>query len=154
MGGGLVDGERPAMTGTKKAQLLLAAALLALIAQPARPGCLRYEPAEVELVGVMTRETFPGRPNYESVEAGDEPETHWILALEKPVCVDGTKGDDTDVSERGVQRLQLVLSQDQYAACGFLLGRKVRVSGTLFHAITGHHHTSVLMTVGRIEPAA
>lgn len=135
-------------------RILLAAVALALLAEPVPAGCLKYEPAEVGLAGVIARETFPGRPNYESVEAGDEPETVWVLALEKPVCVDGANGDDTNVSERGVRRLQLVLSRDQYAAYGSLLGMKVRVCGTLFHAITGHHHTSVLITVSRIEPAA
>lgn len=125
----------------------LSVAVALLLAPHALAGCLPYEPVPVELRGVLSRQTFPGPPNYESVEAGDRPETYWILTLDRPVCVEGTAGDDTNVPEKGVRRVQLVLTEGQYSACGSLIGKKVTVSGTLFHAITGHHHTSVLMSV-------
>jgi hypothetical protein len=32
-----------------------------------------------------------------------------------------------------------------------LPGHRVRVAGTLFHAMTGHHHTKVLISPDRIE---
>jgi hypothetical protein len=142
--------------GAGRARILLVVAVLLLVGQlsgaGAEPpgGCLKYEPAEVELRGVIARETFPGRPNYESVEAGDEPETVWVLTLHAPVCVDGAGGEDPNVAERDVRQVQLVLSREQYAACAPLVGKRVRVCGSLFHAITGHHHKDVLMTVRRI----
>jgi len=34
-----------------------------------------------------------------------------------------------------------------------LIGAKVIVTGTLFQAFTGHHHTDVLMTVSSIKRA-
>jgi hypothetical protein len=48
------------------------------LAQPLSPPfsgqCLSYAPASVTLTGALTSKTFPGRPNYESIEKGDEPE--------------------------------------------------------------------------------
>jgi hypothetical protein len=46
--------------------------------------------------------------------------------------------------------LQLVLSVPRKE----LIGKKVIVKGTLFHAHTGHHHTDVLMNVESISLAA
>jgi hypothetical protein len=52
---------------------------LAIAAQAfaAAPPCLKYEPEVVELKGKVKRVVFPGRPNYESVKAGDEPEPYY-----------------------------------------------------------------------------
>ena len=135
-------------------RFLLSTVAVLLFVHPVLSGCLQYEPVSVELRGVIARETFPGRPNYESIQAGDEPETVWILTLDRPVCVEARAGDDTNVTENGVQEIQLVLSKDQYGAYASLPGKKVSVSGTLFHAVTGHHRKSVLMTVQEIKSAA
>jgi hypothetical protein len=35
----------------------------------------------VELKGKIFRHTFPGVPNYQSVEEGDVPETRWVLEI-------------------------------------------------------------------------
>ena len=43
------------------------------------PACLRYQPDTVAIAGLLTRKTFPGRPNYESVKEGDGPETGFYL---------------------------------------------------------------------------
>jgi hypothetical protein len=76
-------------------------ALLSLIAGPLRPqkqtapnqtaptpnapDCLSYEPSVVRLTGTIVRETFPGAPNYASVEQGDKPEVYWFLNLSRPI---------------------------------------------------------------------
>jgi hypothetical protein len=57
------------------------------------------------------------------------------------------KEPDLNPAKKGVGRIQLVLSPDAYAAYKELVGKRVVVSGTLFGAITGHHHTPVLLTV-------
>ncbi len=36
----------------------------------------------------------PGRPNYESIKNGDEPERYWLLYLPKGVCVHGDPEDE------------------------------------------------------------
>ena len=107
--------------------------------------CLSYDDAGVQLRGKLGRKTFPGPPNYESVRRGDKPETYWILHLAKPIC---TTANADDGAESNVTDLQLILSPKDYALFKKLLGRKdVLVSGKLMHAITGHHHTPVLMEV-------
>jgi len=63
-----------------------------------RAQCLQYEPNVVSLSGVIVRETHPGRPNYSSVAEGDEPETIWVLKLEKAICV--LAGNDTHADPR------------------------------------------------------
>jgi hypothetical protein len=110
--------------------------------------CLSYEPTVVKIAGSLERKTVPGPPNYESVRNGDKPETYWFVKLSEPICVaEDEKEPDLNPAKKGVGRIQLVLSPDAYAAYKELVGKRVVVSGTLFGAITGHHHTPVLLTV-------
>ena len=124
--------------------------LLPLAGAPVAPGhCLQYEPAVVQLEGTIRRHTFAGPPGYESVAAGDRPETMWILTVAQPVCVDGI--DDIDIAESGVKRIQLVLDQKQYRQYRHLVGHAVRAEGALFHQITGHHFETLLLKVRTLD---
>jgi hypothetical protein len=114
-----------------------------------RAQCLQYEPNVVSLSGVIVRETHPGRPNYSSVAEGDEPETIWVLKLEKAICV--LAGNDIDVEEQNQKEIQLVLNDNQYRRYRSLLGQKVTVTGRLFHQISGHHHKTLLLTTSEIR---
>jgi len=118
--------------------------------------CLSYGPAVVKLTGTITPKTFPGKPNFESLEKGDEPENVWILALAAPSCTNEQKnGNDTIGAEADVRELQLSLGDQQmYDRYRPLLGRMVNVTGSLDHAIPedGHHHTLVMLSVASIEP--
>ncbi len=38
----------------------------------AQGDCLSYEPTEVRLTGTISRKTFPGPPNYQSIRKGDK----------------------------------------------------------------------------------
>jgi len=112
--------------------------------------CLSYEPATVPLNGIIKRHTFPGPPNFESVAKGDQPEQVWVLHLSRPICV--SAGSDFD-AQSDVSDFQLVLveGQKQYDRYRSLLGKRVEVTGKLFQASTGHHHTKVLLIVNGIE---
>jgi hypothetical protein len=113
--------------------------------------CLEYGPV-VQLAGKLVRQTFPGPPNFASVAHGDTPEVAWILHLDKPVCVRARPGDDIDVAVSHLHDLQLVLGSDNnYQRAEGLLSRRVIVSGVLFGAHTGHHHTPVLLAVKNIQ---
>lgn len=131
---------------------LLLLPVLAAFAWPtsAQTRCLSYEPKEVKLRGTIIRRTFPGRPNYESVRHGDEPETYWILRMKRAICVNTSADWER---ERHVSDLQLVFMKgvSQYKLYRRMLGRRVVVSGTLYHGNTGHHHTKVLVTVKAIK---
>ena len=114
--------------------------------------CLSYDPAEVQVSGTLDKMVVPGPPNYQSVRRGDQPETIWILTLDKPVCVTGNT-DDINEAERGVTDLQLALKQNHFAQLRRMRGRKIHVAATgkLFHAHTAHHRTKVLLDVKELE---
>jgi Domain of unknown function (DUF4431) len=111
--------------------------------------CLEYEPKVVRLSGVIVRETHPGRPNYESIANGDEPETIWVLKLKKAICVSAS--DDINVEADNEKEIQLVLEGEQYKRYLRLLGQRVTVSGKLFHSHTGHHHKTLLLKTNEIR---
>jgi hypothetical protein len=111
--------------------------------------CLDYEPSIVQLTGTMKRVVFPGRPNYESVEEGDEPEPYWVLYLDSAICVNGDQKDDFKQAETNIKSLQLLIGDyDKYR---HLLGQKVTVKGMLTHGFTAHHHTPVMLGVRDIK---
>jgi hypothetical protein len=113
-----------------------------------RSDCLEYEPATVKLSGKVVKEVHPGRPNFESVEKGDEKETCWYLHLGEPVCVKGGEENSLYNSpESNIRKVQLVLSSNQYKTYQTMENKNVIVTGQLFHSHTGHHHTPVLLTV-------
>lgn len=114
--------------------------------------CLSYEPAEVRVSGTLSKTVVPGPPNYQSVRRGDQPETIWVLTLDKAVCVTGNT-DDVNEAEQSVTDLQLVLQPSHFAQLRRMRGRKIHVSaaGKLFHAHTAHHRTKVLLDVKEIS---
>jgi hypothetical protein len=131
---------------------LVSLAVASVEAAP-RP-CHRFEPATSAIVGTLTRKTLPGPPNYQSIAAGDAPETYWFVTPAKPLCVRGTPGDRLNAADvTGVSSVQLILRRDEYTARAGLIGRRVRVTGTLSTAITGHHHTPVVLDVVTLEAA-
>ena len=101
--------------------------------------CLRYEPDTVAIAGVLTRKTFPGRPNYESVKKGDEPETGFCLEVGVPLCTIASpdSADDNNVSLHDIRLVQLVLDSAGYARLRPHLRRQLTLRGTLFAAFTG-----------------
>jgi hypothetical protein len=109
---------------------------------------LSYEPAVVELEGTLTIKTYYGPPNYGEHPKTDSKEAQWILRLNEPVDVIGDDRYPETMSVHGIRYIQLVLLGRQSE----LIGRKVLAKGTLFHALTAHHHTDVLMDVQSISP--
>jgi len=115
--------------------------------------CLEFEPVLVKVSGVIERDTFPGRPNYESIKDGDKLEVYWILKLPKSICVIGKSINDINKSEDNIVELQLVLSDNQYKQYRKFIGHKVITSGTLFHSMSAHHKTTVLINVVKMVAA-
>lgn len=100
----------------------------------------------VTLTGLMIRMTYPGPPNYESIEDGDEPETYFVLKPDAPIdCA-------ADSPQFGSNKLmQLVVKSDGYKKYQHLVGGKVTVAGMLLYAETGHHHTPLMIEVKSIK---
>lgn len=112
--------------------------------------CLGYS-APVSLTGRLRRRTYPGRPNYESVARGDEPETLLVLQLDRPACVAADPADSSGLSP-AIPRVSVVQLATTGRVLGAVVGRRVSVSGRIMAAITGHHHTPILLegvTLGR-----
>jgi len=115
------------------------------------PVCLRYEPETVVLEGRLVQMTYPGPPNFESVEQGDKPEHGYYLKLKSSICLLGVEGDLYNRSHDSLTLLQLVPRQADYRALLADVGKELIVRGTLFGAQTGHHHTPVLLLLEEIK---
>src|SRR5689334_16494021 len=133
-----------------KTVLLILALMLVAPTARSQDNCLNYEPDVMTITGTIKTRVAPGPPNYESVAKGDTPEKIWLLQLTSRICV---AAKDDAAAENNVTDLQLVFpeGQKQYDEYRSFKGRRVSVTGTLFHAETGHHHTRVLLTVTSIK---
>ncbi len=101
---------------------------------------LHYEPAIVRLEGIVHSQKSPGPPNYDQTSST---ETWYYLLLKQPVSVAPNRGDQINSkAEAGVKKIQLILSSREAHT---LLGKRVIIDGTLFHAHTGHHHTQIVL---------
>ena len=136
------------------------ALLICLTAQPslaqvsgprASGGCIDVSAtdAEVSVQGRLTRQIFPGPPNYESIAAGDAEERIFIVELPGEVCVDDG-GDFADPSERFIT--VHVSSSDQVLmdVLGAAVGRRVTVVGNGFASHTGHHHAPLVVLASQV----
>lgn len=104
----------------------------------------------VIMSGKLLRETFPGKPNYKSIEDGDEAHTTWILAIDEPKCVLGESPENGSMYHMGkTSRFQLVIPQNHNSIQ--LLEKRVQVKGQLFQASTGYHHTKALIDVQELQ---
>lgn len=108
------------------------------------------ETENITIGGKLIRETFPGSPNYQSIEDGDQPETYWLMSLAVPIQAEG-KSMETGASylSKSTFRIQLVVTKEQYASFNNMLDRQVEVSGEVFIAHTSHHKTPVLLDLTR-----
>lgn len=112
-----------------------------------RQQVLEYEPVPVTLTGVIWTADFPGPPNYEDIKKGDVAEHHSFLRLRNPVTVKGNPNElansetETNITDISIQ----MNSKTEQALLELSKSKTVVVSGTLFHAQTGHHRSLVLM---------
>lgn len=114
-----------------------------------------YEPVVTKLTGVVKVKTYPGPPNYESVENGDVAETCPYLILDKPIDVDlpphiKTNENEIDEPVVNIKVVQLAVINNSELS-KLKEGSRVIVTGTLFYWFTGHHHTKVLMAVKKTQ---
>jgi hypothetical protein len=109
---------------------------------------LRYEPVVIRLSGVIVIEAFFGPPGYGEDPENDEIERALILVLDEPVAVQGDPNDSLNSeSVDDVRRIHLVIRHPEIWAKEW---QHVVLEGTLFHRLTGHHRTPVLMSADRL----
>lgn len=126
--------------------------VLVLLGFPAlAEDCLK-DGGQIALEGVLWRETFPGPPNYRSIDDGDAPETVWVLTIDSPRCFMAEDMENGRLHEVGrVSRFQLVLNERKYKENKGLLERRVSVTGQIVQAASGHHHTKALIEVKELK---
>lgn len=111
-----------------------------------------FEPRSVELKGVVKKLAFPGPPNYTSLRDGDTNESGRYLILQGPIDVDLAPGEEqmgNDEFTPNLNILQLVVHKDSDWE-RLKNNSHVRINGTLFKAMFGHHHARVLLDVEKI----
>ena len=134
----------------------LLAARYEAIGAPARR-VVRYETEIAAVTGRLERQTFAGPPNYESIADGDQIERGWYVRLNEPVDVVAQSPDPVNgtKTEENVKIMQLVTTTTEQKK--FLTetssGAMLRIRGSLMHAITGHHHSRVLVVVNSAQLA-
>ncbi len=120
---------------------------------------MHYEPAIVEVTGIIEQQTFPGPPEYESIAKGDRIEKGWYLRFLEPVDVEETKNDAPSAeseTERNVRIIQLTWDYENHKLEKKIretMKKKIKVhlKGYFFHRWSGHHHSRVLMSVDQLE---
>jgi hypothetical protein len=138
-------------TGRDFTSVIIDVENLSKITEAARSDCVDYEPKTVTLTGTITAHMDYGPPNFGEDPAHDAKEHYWRLDLDKPICVNGSERDDPEMQgERNIKHLQ-ILYLNEYPAGGDWVGHRVSITGTLFHRISGHHHTRVLITAAKTE---
>lgn len=111
---------------------------------------VHYQPEIVKLAGLVETQTFPGKPNYQSIKNGDEIEKGVYLRLNYPIDVAVLSDDDINENENNVKVIQI--ADDSLADWQELKkGGNFYITGRLFHRISGHHHSRVLIDVEKIE---
>jgi len=108
--------------------------------------CLKYEPDGVTLTGRVVMKTFYGPPNYGETPAEDTREIQAQLELDQPICTQSGPEPDLDLPESNQRTITLVPLADGLKVSAFA-GRHISVEGTLFHAITAHHRTPLLLAI-------
>lgn len=131
---------------------LVTSAVPYLFAQDNDERCLRYG-EDVSILGALERRTFPGRPNFTSVAAGDEAETGFYLIPASPLCVAADLSYPDAPGLHGVNLVQLILDSTGYAQLRPSVGWNVLLHGYLMAAWTGHHHAPLLLSVVRQDTA-
>src|SRR5690348_2474764 len=95
-----------------------------------RPSCLPFEPKVVSLMGTLTVR-----------------EHVFILRLERAICVEPDSSSRPHNDPQGdVREIQLAVVGDSLLPrVRRLVGHRIAVTGELFSAESGHHHTPVLL---------
>ena len=130
--------------------LLCLGVLLSSPASLANGPCLSYEPANVTLRGTLAVVTFPG--------ANGLVERNVMLQLDQPICIEASSRtrpeDRVNTSITDVRQVTLVFATRGEEDRALSLPPKIRVSGSLWRAVTGHFAGDVAMSVRELRQDA
>lgn len=109
-------------------------------------GCPSSNGDEIEIMGRLKIEIYPGAPNYEDIIEGDKPEKCWFVVLNKSICF---SPDNEFLSEEiALTKIQLIFNGSEQQ---LREGKIYFINGVTVPAHTGHHHSDVLLNVKSIK---
>ena len=110
---------------------------------------LQYEPATVQLSGVVVLEEHYGPPNFGETPNIDIKERVFMLKLDNPVSVKADPSDAVNMdSFNRVDKMQLSTRAPREMSDH--IGKHVVIEGSLFEKQSGEHYTNVLLTVRKV----
>lgn len=109
----------------------------------------KFEPAVVYLTGELIQKQFYGPPGYGEDPKTDRKENASILILNHPIKVVAEIGDRFNETRDNVKVIQLI--NVKRIALSPFFQKNVKVTGKLSSAITGHHHTDILIEIDDIQ---
>jgi hypothetical protein len=134
----------PILTPIMRTLLLLAAVLLPFVASAADQE-LKYMPAVVTVTGTLA-EGKSKHPNGKWMEFS-------YIKLDTPAFIKGDgKEDSLDVDEKNVKEIQVSSQEDDILKkLGPLKGKKVTLTGSIFHAHTAYHVRDLVILVTAVK---
>ncbi len=109
----------------------------------------RGEPHTLE--GTLSSEIFAGRPGFDDVRKGDDPESSYVLRLSQPICIQSDDKEDGADPNNPISKVQLSpqdFDKNIRAKMRAALGYRVQVIlASAQSAITGHHHEPLVASV-------
>lgn len=117
-----------------------------------------FSAQDVTVEGVLNVGEFYGPPNYGENPDSDSIEHSYLLQLPAPIGeqVQNANAYSSIENKNGINGfayfIQLVVSNADQTNAKTLIGKRVKVVGSLFDAITGHHRTPVLIEVHSLSP--
>ena len=116
-----------------------------------KPGIYCFEPSVSVVTGKLKVEMYYGPPNYGESPSTDSKEYSYILYPDSVINViqKDSNGNSADKTIENVKKFQL--AQMGEVKLHPFVNKRIRVTGEFFGAITGHHHTDVLMSVEKAE---
>lgn len=97
---------------------------------------------KIDLFGTLTNnELFYGPPNYGENPKTDKKSYPYMLKLDKPIKMGVVE----------IAKVQVVPSIKNIKSVNNFLNKHVKIEGTLFFALTGHHYTPILIEVDEVS---
>lgn len=117
---------------------------LCYLASNTKAECLRYDQNDTYLTGTVELRIFFGPPNFGEDPETDSKETQALLKLDQPICVieDYKKHQEAEINQT-----EITLAPHGSISLSKYAGKRIRVKGNLYHSDSGHHHTSVLISI-------
>lgn len=110
-----------------------------------------FEPNVSTVEGKLITRMYYGQPGYGEDPENDAKEYPYILQLDKPINVKAHEGDVMNSDTFDVKEIQVVpIGEEDLKSIKKYLDKRIKIEGTLFSALTGHHHTEVLIEVKSI----